>query len=205
MKNNFTRIITACAAALLIKILVKTWRVRFFGPDPNAVKGPFIFCFFHGNQAGLLAHPRVRPAVVMTSFSTDGELQNFILNRLGFHTVRGSSSRKGASGLKGIIRNIREGKDALFAVDGPRGPRGQVKAGALAAAKLTHTSLVPIAFSTDRAWIFERSWDRYTLPKPFAKVNIFRGNPIEAVTPLPFLEKHIQLTLHSFLKDFALK
>jgi lysophospholipid acyltransferase (LPLAT)-like uncharacterized protein len=71
-----------------------------------------------------------------------------------------------------------EGKDALFAVDGPRGPAREVKPGAILAAKTAGAPLVPIRISPSRAWVFSRAWDGYALPKPFATVEITRGAPI---------------------------
>lgn len=178
-------------AALVIRLLIATWRVRLHGPDPNASTGPFVFCFLHGNQAGLLAHPRVRKAAVMTSLSRDGSLQTKILKHLGFTPHRGSSSRGGATGLKGIIREIRQGTDALFAVDGPRGPQGEIKPGALLAAQATQVPLIALCAVADRAHIFHRSWDRYTLPMPFARVDIYRSAPIPPSDDLESLRAKI--------------
>jgi lysophospholipid acyltransferase (LPLAT)-like uncharacterized protein len=71
-----------------------------------------------------------------------------------------------------------EGADAVFAVDGPRGPLHKVKPGAVLAAQKSGADLVPVSVSASRAWVFEKSWDRYTLPKPFAEVRIVRGAPL---------------------------
>lgn len=188
----FFQFLLSIAAALLIRLLALTWRISLHGPDPNAADGPFVFCFWHGNQASLLAHPRVRPAVVMTSLSRDGSLQGRILRRLGFIVVRGSSSRGGARGLKSVISKIEEGCDALFAMDGPRGPLHRIKPGALAAAKATGVFLVPMRAEIDRAWVFHRSWDRYTLPKPFARVAIYRGHPIDPAEDRATIETALQ-------------
>jgi lysophospholipid acyltransferase (LPLAT)-like uncharacterized protein len=165
-------------AVRVIRLLCLTWRVRLLGPEPNDLPGPFVFCFWHGNQAGLLAHPRVRPATVMTSLSRDGALQAEILKRLGFTAVRGSSSKGGAAGLKAVISEIKKGSDAMFAVDGPRGPLHKIKPGALYAAEAAGVPVISLCAVADRAWVFHRAWDRYTLPKPFAKVDIIRGAPL---------------------------
>ena len=180
MSRRPTRVqrLLAVFAAIFLRLLIRTWRVRLHGADPNTLPGPFVFCFWHGGQAGLLAHPRVRPAVVMTSLSRDGALQSAILKRLGFVTVRGSSSRGGAAGLKALIERLRSGHDVLFAVDGPRGPLHVIKPGAVAAARAADVALVPLRAEASRAWVFSRAWDRYTLPKPFAHVDIYRGAPV---------------------------
>lgn len=168
----------ALLGSLLIRLLRLTWRVTLAGPDPPYDDGPIVFCFWHGAQAGLLAHPRPRPVTVLSSHSRDGELQARILTRLGFVVHRGSSSRGGARGLKEIIGEIAGGADAAFAVDGPRGPLHEVKPGALAAAKAAGASVVPITTRASRFWTFDKAWDRYRLPKPFARVELVRGEPL---------------------------
>ena len=172
------RTVLAILAWLVIRLLSLTWRVRLVGPDPDLVKPPRVFCFWHGEQAGLFGHPRHHPLVVLASLSRDGDLQAKILRRFGFTVVRGSSSRGGAQGLKALVRELETGKDALFAVDGPRGPNRRVKPGAILASKTTGAPLIPIRIGASRAWVFLKAWDRYTLPKPFATVEINRGAPI---------------------------
>jgi lysophospholipid acyltransferase (LPLAT)-like uncharacterized protein len=173
------RRILAFVASLVIRLLGITWRVRLLGYDLDHSR-PVVACFWHGDQAGMFAHPRPRPVVVLASLSRDGDLQTRILKHLGFRVVRGSSSRRGAVGLKALIAEIRLGADAAFAVDGPRGPRHEVKPGAVLAARRTGAALVPVSIRPSRAWVFDKAWDRYTLPKPFAEVRLYRGAPINA-------------------------
>ncbi|MFO8074471.1 MAG: lysophospholipid acyltransferase family protein [Polyangia bacterium] len=174
-----TRALLAWLASALIRILRLTWRVRLVGEDPDYESGPLVFCFWHGRQAGLLAHPRPRPVAVLSSLSRDGRLQAGILGALGFEVVSGSSSRGGAAGLKTLVGIVGHGADAAFAVDGPRGPLHRVKPGALALARRTGAKLVPITSRASRAWVFARAWDRYLLPKPFAEVTISRGAALD--------------------------
>ena len=63
-------------------------------------------------------------------------------------------------------------------MDGPRGPLHRVKPGAILAAQQSGAALVPITARASRAWVFERAWDRYQLPKPFARVEIVRAAAI---------------------------
>lgn len=176
----------ALLASVLIRLLRLTWRVTLIGEPPDFNGPPLVFCFWHGNQAGLFAHPRTRPAAVLTSRSKDGALQARILTRLGFRIRRGSSSRGGAAGLIGLIEEMKTGADVLFAVDGPRGPRHEVKPGAVHLAQTMNTHLIPLSANASSAWVFHNAWDRYTLPKPFAKVVIRRG---PAITPVGSFEQ----------------
>lgn len=152
--------------------------MRLVGPEPEFGPRPLIVCFWHGRQVGLFAHHRPRPVVVLASLSRDGTLQARILKQLGFEVLRGSSSRGGTVGLKGMVDAIKRGRDAVFAVDGPRGPAFQVKPGAVLAAEATNGILIPMTTRASSAWTFARAWDNYQLPKPFAKVEVVRGDPI---------------------------
>ena len=172
-------------AAWFLRFLRCTWRVRLTGFHPVDETGPVVFCFWHGVQAGLFAYRRPGRVAVMSSLSRDGELQARILARLGYTVTRGSSSRSGAAGLKGLIDLLRAGCDAAITVDGPRGPVYQAKPGAAEAAKAGGAMLVPITMAASRAWVFQRSWDRYTLPKPFATVTITVGQPLDPYRTSP--------------------
>ena len=176
------RAFAALLGALAVRLLRATWRVRLLGPAPPYETGPVVFCFWHGRQAGLFAHPRPRPVAVLASLSRDGALQARILARLGFDVHRGSSSRGGAAGLKSLIGALRGGADAAFAVDGPRGPVGVAKPGAILAARAAGAAIVPITVRASRRWVFARAWDGYALPVPFAEVEIVRGEAIPAAT-----------------------
>ena len=140
---------------------------------------PWVLSFFHGTQWPLLAWRRRRPTLVMVSHSRDGQLQARALGLLGFLVVRGSSSRGGARGLAAIVRGLERGTtDAAFAVDGPRGPYGVAKAGALVAARRSGGVLVPMGSAIGAGKTFHRAWDRFALAWPFTRVAVVIGAPL---------------------------
>jgi hypothetical protein len=165
-------------AALFIRLLRLTWRVRLVGPEPVFGTRPLVVCFWHGRQVGLFAHYRPRQVAVLSSLSRDGTLQARILKILGFEVLRGSSSRGGVVGLKGLVDSLKNGCDAAFAVDGPRGPAFKVKPGAVLAAEQTNGIIIPMTTRASKYWTFKKAWDDYRLPKPFAKVEVARADPI---------------------------
>jgi lysophospholipid acyltransferase (LPLAT)-like uncharacterized protein len=136
--------------------------------------------FFHGRQFLLINHLAGRRVTVISSLSRDGELQARTLAGLGFSIVRGSSSRGGARALLGMARLMEQGVHASFAVDGPRGPLHRVKPGAVYLAKRMRAPLVPMAASASPAWVLHRAWDRYQLPRPFARGAVLFGAPFHA-------------------------
>ncbi len=112
----------------------------------------------------------------MTSYSFDGELATRIINCFGIEAVRGSSSRGGSDALFNLAKAL-EHVSVGFTLDGPRGPRRRAKPGIAILAARTQTPVVPLAFAVDRCWRL-RSWDRFPVPKPFARVLGACGPPI---------------------------
>jgi lysophospholipid acyltransferase (LPLAT)-like uncharacterized protein len=171
---------------VILGIVARAWlatlRVRIV-VDPAlaaAEARPWVYAFFHGTQWPLLAARRRGPTVVLVSLSRDGAMQAKALALQGFRVVRGSSSRGGARGLAALVRRMRlERADAAFAVDGPRGPYGVVKGGAVAAAKAVGGVLVPMGGAIERGFVLRRAWDRFGLAFPFSRVTVRLGAPIE--------------------------
>ncbi|MCC7539128.1 MAG: lysophospholipid acyltransferase family protein [Deltaproteobacteria bacterium] len=168
--------VLAWLAYAVLRLLTATYRVRLVGPSEG--DGPNVYAFFHGRQLALFRYPRRTRMAVLSSLSRDGRLQARILSHLGFTVLDGSSSRGGARGLAAMIRCVRRGLDAAFAVDGPKGPYGIPKAGALSVARRSGAALVPITVGASRASVLTRAWDRYLVPWPFARVVIVRGEPV---------------------------
>jgi lysophospholipid acyltransferase (LPLAT)-like uncharacterized protein len=180
--RDLPRVLLGWCLGLVAWIWLATLRVRVV-PHP-ALEGvndrPWVLAFWHGTQWPLLAWRRRGPTVVLVSLSRDGVMQARALALQGLRVVRGSSSRGGARGLAALVRAMRhEGADAAFAVDGPRGPRGEVKAGILTAARATGAVLVPMTGRVHSGVVFRRAWDRFTLAWPFTRVDVLLGAPID--------------------------
>jgi lysophospholipid acyltransferase (LPLAT)-like uncharacterized protein len=154
---------------------LRTLRLTVFTDPALPADRPWVLVFFHGKQFPLLGWKRRRLTTVMVSHSRDGALQAKALTVLGFDVVRGSSSRGGARALAAITKRLRKREDAAFAVDGPRGPYGVVKPGALLAAKSTGAVLVPMGSAIAGGWVLRRAWDRFALPAPFGRAAVVVG------------------------------
>ena len=101
-------------------------------------------------------------------------------SHMGCHPIRGSSTKGGMAAKKAMIRYVKQGgKVATNVADGPNGPRYKAKAGMISLAQLTGAPLIPVIWSSDRAWCFRRSWDKTMIPKPFAKCMVLYGKPME--------------------------
>ena len=137
---------------------------------------PVIFVFWHGRLLPLIHVHSHDGIVVLVSEHRDGEYLARLLHHFGFGTVRGSSTRGGVGGLKGLIRAARRGLDLGVTPDGPRGPNRELKRGALAAARMTGLPLVPVGVGVTSAWRIG-SWDELLVPKPFSTVRVAYGRP----------------------------
>lgn len=72
-----------------------------------------------------------------------------------------------------------EGADSAFAVDGPRGPRGVAKGGAIVAARATGAVVVPLGGAVRCGLVLRRSWDQFAIAWPFTRVDVKLGRPID--------------------------
>ena len=165
--------------AVLIRALGWTWRIRVSDDDDlrrqRAASQPVIFILWHGQLLPLLYHHRREGVAVLISEHSDGEIVARIAISLGYRTVRGSTSRGAARALIGLSRAVKEGHDLAITPDGPRGPAKSFAAGALVVAQRTGAPMVPVAVSASRGWRL-KSWDRFLIPKPFARVHIAYGD-----------------------------
>jgi lysophospholipid acyltransferase (LPLAT)-like uncharacterized protein len=175
----------AGAGAPIVALLGWTlrWRVRGIdrlsqGEDEG--RRP-IMAFWHGRILPATYYFRGRGIVVITSENFDGEWIARIIQRFGFGTARGSSSRGAKRALLQLKRDMAQGHPAGFTVDGPRGPAREVQPGVVWLAKVTGNPVVPFHLEASRHWTVH-SWDRTQIPKPFSTVAIAVGTPI-AVDP----------------------
>jgi lysophospholipid acyltransferase (LPLAT)-like uncharacterized protein len=130
----------------------------------------------------LLFYHRNRQIAVLVSEHGDGEIIARILTEFGFRLVRGSSSRGAARALIAVDRELEAGYDVGITPDGPRGPRHSVAPGALLAAHRAGVRILPLAAKASTSWQLG-SWDRFMIPKPFARVTIAYGNPVAVEAP----------------------
>jgi lysophospholipid acyltransferase (LPLAT)-like uncharacterized protein len=137
-----------------------------------------IFAFWHGRILAATLFWRDRGIVVITSENFDGEWIARIIERFGYGTSRGSSSRGGVRALVQLKRDLASGRSAAFTIDGPRGPARVAQPGAVWLAGVTGNPLLPFHIESSRFWT-ARSWDRTQVPKPFSATAIAIGAPIE--------------------------
>ena len=168
--------------AMLLRALHRTLRYEVVveaGAQPATPPALQVWCFWHRCliPCACYFHRRFKPAVLI-SRSFDGELIARTIERLGFLTARGSSTRSGGSGLFALAKAVGHGHPAVFTADGPRGPVYRVKPGAVKLAQLTGYEIGIFYAHPEKAWVL-RSWDRFLIPKPFSRVAISWARHVE--------------------------
>jgi len=182
MKLRWAEPIAAVLGPWLVRALAATWRIRVRGAEHlqglRLARRPFVFVLWHSRILPLLYQHRHEDIVLLISRHRDGEYLANLGERWGYRSVRGSTKRGGEVGLLGIVRALQGGAVVAITPDGPRGPAEQVQPGAVAAAQHAGVPLLPIGARPSSAW-WLGSWDRMCIPKPFARLDIVYGAPIE--------------------------
>lgn len=175
-KQRLALAIVPRLTAWFIRLLGATLRYRnvnAVGTEcGDALPGPSVFAFWHTSLLICAHRFRDLGIAILISRSFDGELIARTVELLGFKAVRGSSTRGGASALRGMQVAYAEGRRCAFTADGPKGPAMVAKPGPVQLAELVGAAWVG-AFHAEpvRAWRLG-SWDRFMIPKPFTRVNV---------------------------------
>jgi lysophospholipid acyltransferase (LPLAT)-like uncharacterized protein len=117
-----------------------------------------------------------RHGAALISASRDGELLADAIKRFDYDVVRGSSSRLGASAILQLSQTLASGRDVVITPDGPRGPAYELGPGIVFLAQKSGAAVVPVNIEYSTCWRL-KSWDRFILPRPFAKVHVIIGSP----------------------------
>ena len=159
-----------------------------------------VMAFWHGRILPATYYFRRRGIVVITSENFDGEWIAGIIERFGYGTARGSTSRGARKALLQLTRDMAAGKPAGFTLDGPRGPVNIAQPGAVWLAKATGNPVLPFHLEASRHWTLG-SWDRTQIPKPFATVALVVGEPFSV--PADANESQIEAARRSLEERLA--
>lgn len=174
--------VIAAAAYGLVRLIGPTLRTEIVGVN-NAVQirnqgEPAIGAFWHRCIFSAIWIWRKRGIVILNTVNFDGQWTRRAIERLGFGTAQGSSSRGGVEGLTQLAKCLEEGRNVAFTIDGPRGPRYVAKPGPVILARRTGKPISIFHIAVKRAHTFRKSWDLFQLPYPFSRTVMFVAPPI---------------------------
>jgi lysophospholipid acyltransferase (LPLAT)-like uncharacterized protein len=165
-------------------MLFRTLRIEFDFevPDSNpyqVAQGPtYIYSVWHDSMVVPVFAGKQPATMALVGQHNDGSYVANILKSAGIPSVRGSSSKGGATALRRLIEDTKD-HHIVLTPDGPRGPRRELKPGLTYLSAKTGKPLVPTAFACSRSWKIKGSWTDQMIPSPFARVVVVTGTPIE--------------------------
>ena len=179
--------VIAWAAYWLIRLIGPTLRVEVIGVH-NVVQQtrdngePCIGAFWHRCIFPAVWIWRNRGIVVLNTVNFDGQWTRRAIERLGFGTAQGSSTRGAIEGLTAMARHLEAGRPVAFTIDGPRGPRYVAKPGPIILARRTGRPISVFHIGLQRGYTFHKAWDLFQLPYPFSRAVMFVAPPIRVST-----------------------
>lgn len=157
----------------IINLYVKTLRIQIHDvPDFNHCS---VFIFWHSRMLMGWLLFKDKSFVALISKSKDGEILNNLLKKWNYKIVRGSSSKGGKEALQEIISLVNEDNTVVLTPDGPRGPANIIKNGALIISNKCGVPIIPIKINYYNK-IFLKSWDKFQIPLPFSKCDVYFGD-----------------------------
>jgi lysophospholipid acyltransferase (LPLAT)-like uncharacterized protein len=168
-------------ATWIIRLVYHTMRIEFRGReavDRLIREGRhYIYAFWHG-RLFLMPYAYFGERIaIMVSEHKDGQLIARTMEKMGFSTIRGSTTRGAMKVFRSAVLKVEEGFDLAVTPDGPRGPRYRVQGGVIHLAKVCGIPIVPVTFGARRKKVF-KSWDAFMLPRPFGKGVFAFGDPL---------------------------
>jgi lysophospholipid acyltransferase (LPLAT)-like uncharacterized protein len=161
-------------AITLLNLLSKTWKFELTGNEPKTLG---IIAFWHGYMLPVWKYFSKYSPHAVVSQSKDGDILSGLLSAWNYNLIRGSSSMGSKEALSEITEKARNNL-ILITPDGPRGPLGEFKPGAVIAAQRSNTPLYLCRVEINRQFVFKKSWDKFRLPLLFAKINLYISEPI---------------------------
>lgn len=180
-KDGLLWFLTSWIGPILIYLLGMTLKIEWVGKENlNSIKKEkksVIYAFWHGRMLIFTYSHRKQKIHVLISQHRDGEYIARIIHRLGFVSVRGSTTRGGPKAIFEICEKTASGHDVAITPDGPKGPGFEVHPGIILIAQRSGMPIVPITNSARHRWNLS-TWDSFLIPQPFSKAVIMLGKPM---------------------------
>lgn len=191
LRSSLTGRIASGAIAGYIRLVRITSRSEFIGREHadallRSDKG-FILAFWHSR---LLMGPAMRgetqkPVFMLISTHRDGEIIANAVTGFGVELIRGSAAdpkkpekdKSGAPAVAAMKAALENGSIVGMTPDGPRGPAGVAKIGAVKLAALTGAPILPTAYSASRGPRL-KTWDRFLIAAPFSRLAFAARPPV---------------------------
>jgi lysophospholipid acyltransferase (LPLAT)-like uncharacterized protein len=206
IRSRWLTALAAWGSVVLCRLLLATCRKVHVAPEsrlrldcPPGDDDPerFILCVWHDALlVPTFASPRrnrLRTCCLVSRHQDGGYLAD-AMAILGYTTVRGSTNRGGAQAVKQLMDDT-AGMHIVITPDGPRGPRRELKPGAVFLASQTGRRICAGAYACRREWRIKGSWTDMAIPKPFTTIYLLTSAPIVVPPDLSRidLDRYVQI------------
>ena len=141
-------------------------------PGQNA-----IYVFWHAKLFMIPFYARSSPMAALTLL----DWRNRIFDRFcRLYRIRTVTVRSEAASARALEDLLKEGYHVALALDGPRGPAGEIRPGALYLAQKTGRPIICVNIRIERSVRLRRRWDRLEIPLPFSRGTGTLSDPIDA-------------------------
>ena len=138
---------------------------------PFRPQEPCVIAVFHDEMVATVGLLAGQPVASIASLNHNGyAVAQVIARRAGFEMVYGSASKGGKEAFYELNDALQRGKSVVFTVDGSRGPRHEMKPGAIMLAKKNRVPLYLLRCQC--AGLRLPTWDRFVIPFPGARVRV---------------------------------
>ncbi|MFH1845773.1 MAG: DUF374 domain-containing protein [bacterium] len=165
-------------APLSWRLLVTTVRLRGTAAEAGFSDNPVIFACLHRDMLPALLYVRSANPTLLVSRSGDGDILRRTLLRDGFGFVRGSTGNEGSRAFRRLLNTLRQGRSIGLAVDGPKGPFGEVYEGVIQLSRLARRPIVPLVLAPGSYWKLG-TWDQTIVPRPFENMTVLAGEQLQ--------------------------
>ena len=138
-----------------------------------------IFVAWHGRALMLPFFWRnTRTMKALVSPHYDGRIIAGMLKKYHIYSIDGSSDRRAVSAAMDIVKELESGTVVSLISDGPRGPNMHLNKSVIYFAQKTGKPIMGFTYSTEKAKIVQKSWDKMLLPKLFSKGIVYGTKPM---------------------------
>lgn len=185
-KSTFFRWLLTLLAANYIRLVYYTSRVHreFDEAAKPYARGELhaVYAFWHGRLLMIpMLNPTNRKMQVLISTHRDGEMIARTMHRFDLGTVRGSTTRGGATAAMQAVKALQAGQNVAVTPDGPKGPLMKLQPGVLTIAQMAGVPVLPVTYSASR-FKRMRTWDRFFIALPFGTLYYRVGAPMMDAT-----------------------
>lgn len=159
-------------STIRIKVLESPWFPKNLTPGQSA-----IYVFWHAKSFLILPYCRGFRVGLLTLLDWKNEVYGEVCRQYGYRTIALAAPGVAAVELKNFLES---GYHVGLALDGPKGPPGTVKPGALHLSHVTGRPIIAINIDVKTSARINHRWDWYEIPHPFTDVTASLSEPFYA-------------------------